>query len=255
MSFSRKWKRLAATGAVAAVPMALAISALTVDPTPTQASDHADTAENVSRPGTDLADLYVFPSPRNASNVVFAMDVHPLIPAGRARGVGFDPGVLYQFKIDTTGDGVEDLVMQAKFEGTGERQRVLFAGPVKPSVTGIATRFSTPYATTGVINTAFTPSPGIQVFAGAREDPFFLDFERFVQIFPDRGTGLEQPLPRTQDKNTPNPNAPQVGGWRPKGQARDFFRNLNVLSIVVELPKARVSTGKIGVWMTTSVAR
>lgn len=254
MSFSRKCKRLMATGVVVAVPMALGISALTTNPTPVQGSDHADTAENVSRPGTDLTDLYIFPSPRNSANVVFAMDVHPLINAGRARGVGFDPGVLYQFKIDTTGDGVEDLVMQARFEGTGERQRVLFAGPVKPAMLGTSTRFMTPYATTGTINKAFTPTPGMEVFAGAREDPFFLDLERFIQIFPDRGSALTPPLPRTQDKNTPNPNTPQQPGWRPKGQARDFFRNINVLSIVVELPKSRISTGKIGVWMTTSVA-
>lgn len=255
MSLSRKCKRLMATGAVVAIPMALGLSALTVKPTPVQGSDHADTAENVSRPGTDLADLYIFPSPNNSSNVVFAMNVHPLIPAGRARGVGFDPGVLYQFKIDTNNDQVEDLVMQAKFEGTGERQRVLFSGPVRPSALGTSTRFMTPYATTGTINKAFSPSAGIQLFAGAREDPFFLDFERFITIFPDRGTALEQPLPRTQDKNTPNPNAPRLPGWRPKGAARDFFKNYNVLSIVVELPKSRISNGKIGVWMTTSVAR
>ena len=255
MSFSRKWKRLLAAGAVVAIPAALSVSALTVGPKAVQGSDHADTAENVSRPGTDLTDLYIFPSPRNAQNVVFAMNVRPLIAPGRARGVGFDPGVLYQFKIDTNADQVEDLVMQARFEGTGERQRVLFAGPVRPGVTGVTSRFMAPYATTGTINQAFSPAEGIQLFAGAREDPFFLDLERFIQIFPDRGTGLEQPLPRTQDKNTPNPNAPQVGGWRPRGQARDFFRNLNVLSIVVELPKSRISSGKIGVWMTTSVAR
>ena len=255
MSLSRKCKRLMATGAVVAIPVALGLSALAVKPTPVQGSDHADTAENVSRPGTDLTDLYIFPSPTNSANVVFAMDVRPLIGAGRARGVGFDPGVLYQFKIDTNADQVEDLVMQARFEGTGERQRVLFSGPVRPAVTGVTSRAMTPFATTGTINRTFSPTAGMQVFAGAREDPFFLDLERFIQIFPDRGTGLEQPLPRTQDKNTPNPNAPRVNGWRPRGQARDFFRNLNVLSIVVELPKSRISNGKIGVWMTTSVAR
>lgn len=255
MSFLPKWKRLVATGAIAAVPLALGISALTGSPTQVQGSDHADTAENVSRPGADLTDLYIFPSPRNAQNVVFAMDVHPLIPPGQASRVSFDPNVLYQFKIDTTGDNVEDLVMQAKFEGTGANQRVLFAGPIKPSLIGTNTQQMTPYSTTGVINRAFSPDGSIQVFAGAREDPFFLDLERFLQIFPDRGTGLQQPLPRVQDKNTPNPNTPQVNGWRPAGEAKDFFRNLNLLSIVVELPKSRISNGKIGVWMTTSVGR
>ena len=34
---------------------------------------------------------------------------------------------------------------------------------------------------------------------------------------------------------------------------RDFFARLNVLSIVVELPRAKLGHGKIGVWATTSV--
>jgi len=255
MSLSRKSKRLMAAGTVLAVPMALGISALTVSPAKVQGSDHVDTAENVARQGADLTDLYIFPSPRNSNNVVFAMDVHGLIPAGGARAVSFDPGVLYQFKIDTNNDQVEDLVMQARFEGTGQQQRVLFSGPVKPALTGTTSSFSTPYAVTGTINKPFTPRAGIEVFAGAREDPFFLDLDRFNQIFPDRASPTKPPQPRQTDINTPEPNKPRLNGFRPKGQARDFFRNRNVLSIVVELPKSSISNGKIGVWMTTSVAR
>ena len=58
------------------------------------------------------------------------MDVHGLIPAGQS--ASFDTGVLYQIKIDTSGDNVEDLVIQAKFFGTGIQQ-VGIAGPMKPA--------------------------------------------------------------------------------------------------------------------------
>ena len=52
-----------------------------------QGSDHGDTAQNYNggNSGADLTDLYVFPALGNARNVVFAMNVHGLIPAGQSR--------------------------------------------------------------------------------------------------------------------------------------------------------------------------
>lgn len=213
-------------------------------------SDHGDTVENVQRPGADLSDLHIFPG-ADPNNVVLAMSVRPLIPAGQAANFSFDPDVLYQFKIDTSGDRVEDLVIQARFEGTGATQRVFISGPVRPSRTGTTTVAENAYATTGTLNRPFSPTPGMRVFTGARSDPFFLDFDQFANIFPDRAValGLKPPPPAGQE------NTPMAPGWRPAGQAQDFFVNFNVLAFIVELPKARLGTGKIGVWMTTSVAR
>jgi hypothetical protein len=286
------WKKpLLTAGLLAAVA--------TTTATPARASDHGDTAENIARIGTDLTDLYIFPSPQNSGNVVLAMDVRGLIPAGQAARFSFDPGVLYQFKIDNTGDAVEDLVIQARFEGTGANQRAFITGPVRPSRTGNTSIIerntnsssipSTPRSSgskkedkarqqrpaqgqnpvfvplapaVGFINRTFSPTAGTLAFAGVREDPFFFDLDRFYQIFPDRITPIQPPL-RTTDINTPNPNAPRVNGFRPPGQARDYFRNINVLSIIVELPRTSllprdadgnvVGNGQIGVWMTTSV--
>src|SRR5579871_3332524 len=115
-------------------------------------SDHADTPAIAAVPGTDLTDVYIFPSPLNPNNVVLVMNVHPLIPSGQANTVVFDPNVLYQFKIDNTGDNVEDLVIQAKFTGTGPNQTFQIAGPVKPTRTGTVTQFETPDAAVGTIN-------------------------------------------------------------------------------------------------------
>ena len=206
-------------------------------------SDHADTPAIAALPGTDLSDVYIFPSPSNANNVVLVMCVHPVIPSGAGLTTDFDPNVLYQFKIDNSGDFKEDLVIQAKFTGSGATQKVQIAGPVAPSRTGTVTQFETPDSVSGTINNTFTTSTGIKVFTGGREDPFFFDLEQFFKILPDRN------VPGIAVSTTTPANS-----FRPAADAKDFLsvNNLNVLSIVVELPKSQLGSGKIGVWCTTS---
>ncbi len=270
MNFSSKRrKNLLGAGVLAAAALTFGVSQFAIG------SDHGDTVEVVQKPGTDLTDLHIFPG-ADPNNVVLTMSVRPLIPAGQAANFSFDQDVLYQFKIDTSGDFVEDLVIQARFEGTGASQRVFVSGPVRPSRTGTTTVFEGGNRATGTINQPFTVDLGsagangtgttstgttstnpnnvaaanrMRVFAGVRSDPFFLDFEQLANILPDRAVplGLKSP--------PENPNEPMAPGFRPPGQAQDFFANFNLLAFVVELPKARLGTGKIGVWMTTSVAR
>ena len=244
LGFHRR-SRLFRAGAMILIPMLLFAMSLRI-----MASDHGDTAENFNRIGADMTDVFIFPSPMNDENVVLVMDVHGLIPAGQS--ASFDPGVLYQFKIDTTGDIVEDLVIQAKFFGTGATQQVAIAGPMKPLTTGTTAIYGRRNPVLGTINEIFQPDPQAQhnltVFAGTRADPFFFDLEAFYAIFPDRMTPLTGTV-----KSIPNPNAPQAGGFRPAGQAQDFLADLNVLSIVVELPRASLGGGIIRLWETTSL--
>ncbi len=226
---------------------------------PLLASDHADTAANFNRPGADMADVFIFPSPMNNNNVVLVMDVHPLIPAGMAGGVVFDPNVLYQFKMDITGDYVEDLVIQARFSGTGPNQRVVISGPYKPFTTGTTAVFARPYPTTGTLNTPFSPTPGMTVFAGPRSDPFFFDLAQFFAILPDRqtpGTGKQVDFPSIMAADTPQVNGfngfPAGSGYN-TAPADDLLSRFNVLSIVVELPRTALGGGKVNLWETTSV--
>lgn len=226
-------------------------------------SDHADTVESTSKPGIDLTDLHIFPG-QDPNNVVFALSVRPLIPAGQGGNFSFDPDVLYQFKIDTNGDAVEDLVLQARFEGTAGAQKVFISGPIKPSRLGTVTQFERPYATTGLINQIFSPDPDkkMKVFAGARADSFFLDLVQLGTILPDRLSALPAsafpPLTGQTKATIKEANTPQSTTWRPKGQAQDFFTNYNLLSIVVEMPRTMLAdpttkkVGKIGVWETAS---
>jgi hypothetical protein len=239
-----KKKRLAAAGLGLVALTGLGLSARKA-----LSSDHADTTQIAASPGTDLSDVFLFPSPTNPDNVVLAMCVSPLIGPGGSRF--FDPSVLYQFKIDNNGDSVEDLVIQARFAGDGPSQQVRIAGPSAPRTTGTRSMLLAPYALNGTFGTAFTPTPGMMVFAGKREDPFFFDLEQFFTILPDRKTPLDpSALPAGQD-----PHAPQATTWRAPGVARDFLSGFNVLSIVVELPKSQLkgaADGKISLWCTTS---
>ncbi len=242
---SARSKKLLFVGALATTALTVGIGRYAVG------SDHAGTTIQVQKPGLDLSDLHIFPG-GDTKNVVLAMSVRPLIPAGGATAdkVSFDTDVLYQFKIDTNSDSVEDLVIQAKFEGKGASQRVRIAGPVKPSRTGITTVFETPDSVVGTFNKTFTTSKGMLVFAGFRGDPFFIDLEQLFKILPDRGTppGLTKPPPPGQE------NTPMATTFRAPGEAKDFLANFNVLAFVVELPRSALGGGKIGVWETTSVA-
>jgi len=151
-------------------------------------SDHADTPDNAANPGQDISDVYVFPSPNNPNNVVLAMNVSPLITPNQVATRRFDRNVLYQFKIDNTGDAKEDRVIQLVFKGTGPNQTVEVRGPIAPPVQGaMANQVAViDPVVSGKINTTLGSATGIQVFAGAREDTFFLDLETFFRIVPDR---------------------------------------------------------------------
>ena len=207
------------------------------------ASDHQDTTFLATQlTAADLTDLFVFESPTDPNNVVLVMDFDPLIVSGEMRP--FDPNVLYQFNIDNTGDSVEDIVLQFKINGTGSNQTVTVSRPTSPIQVGTRSTLL-PVSRTGQLNQTFSFN-GInptKFFVGTRKDPFFFDLEQFFKIIPDRNYSLQ-----------PNPSPPfRVLSFRPPGQAQDTLAPFNVHSIIVELPRQELGSGKIGVWITTSV--
>src|SRR5512143_3812033 len=105
------------------------------------ASDHQDTPEVELNPRMDINDVYAFPGSSEDRIALVLTTSSPLTPAATATA-SFDPNVLYQLKIDNTGDAVEDLVLQFTFEGTGANQKVIMRGPVKPPVTGVMNQLS-----------------------------------------------------------------------------------------------------------------
>ncbi len=150
------------------------------------ASDHQDSPLTVSRPGTDITDVYVFPA-NDPSKVVLAMDVFPLIPPGLGTQTFFDPGVLYQFKIGLGSSATENLVLQFKPDTVGASQKLTMYGPAQPLAVGPRTTIVTSARTGSVPYNAVTDlGRGIMAFAGPREDPFYFDLARFGKIQPDR---------------------------------------------------------------------
>ncbi len=197
-----------------------------------RAADHRDSAALTADRAADIADVYSFRSPANPDDVVLAMTVSGLIPPAEVGATFFDPGVVYQFKIDNDGDAVEDLVIQAFATGTGANQVMHFRGPAAPLAAGTLGR-TLPGPETATVrvshgSVATTASRGgLSVFAGTRDDPFFFDLAAFRAVVGGQAASFNNP-------------------------GTDSFAGTNVLAIVVELPSALLDGPELGIWATTS---
>ncbi len=215
------------------------------------ASDHQQTVFTETRPRFDITDVHAFPAATDGRMAIAVTSSSPLTPATtQTHGFGDVSEELYEIKVDNTGDAVEDLVFQVSFTGTVPNQTVTLRGPSVPNETGVNnTLLDSPVIATGQVNTVLGSPTGIQLFAGPRDDPFFIDLEQFFRIIPDRKPAFSQPLASL-------PSTPTASSFRPKGSAVDFLRGINGLSIVIELPTAMLTGNgqhpRLGVWATTN---
>lgn len=189
------------------------------------AADHID-APAVSGGSSDITDFYAFQA-QDTDNVVFVANVQGLLSPTTTGSAMFDENVLVEFNIDTTGDNVEDLVIQA----IPRDGKMYFFGPVAPSQTGLNSTIQTSATQTVVDITTYGASPeittngGIKAFAGPRDDPFFMDFARYGEIIGGTATSFNSP-------------------------GTDTFAGTNVMSIVIEVPKALVGgSGTVNTWV------
>ncbi len=194
------------------------------------AADHRDSMTLTNDQAVDIADVYTFRSPANPSNVVLAMTVPGLVPPSETRS--FDTDALYQFKIDTNGDAVEDRVIQVFATGSGPTQTVHFRGPAEPVTTGAVNRLlpgedDATVQISAAADAITATGEGLTVFAGLRDDPFFFDLARFNKIVMGMATAFRDP-------------------------GIDTFAGSNALAIVVEVPVAQIGAASFGVWGTTS---
>jgi hypothetical protein len=237
MTLSKIWKY----GVLAA---ALAVVAFKSVPHTVYGSDHreAPTVDNI--PEGDLTDVYVFTDPNDSTRCVFIMNVNPFSVPAESSSYAFSPDLLYQFKIDNTGDAREDQVIQVTFDQTGQGQTASVYGPAVPTVTGARNvRLSSQPTATGVFGSQFGSGSGVLAYVGLRDDPFVFDFGQFNRI-----------LTGTQDLFR------AVGPFRGRAvrsdgtSGVDAFAGFNVTSIVVSVPKSMIQgTGsKINVWATVS---
>jgi hypothetical protein len=282
--------RAAATIAVAGAALA---AVLLYGVHPARSSDHQDTYNLATRSNTsaDITDVFVFPSPTNPNNVVLAMDVSPLIPAGMGTAKFFDPTLMWQLKISHQSSAVEDQVIQFGVQGTDANQKITVYGPAAPNEVGTTNTFVAATGSTNY-NASATLSNGIKVFAGPRADPFFFDLFAFFTFLGDRNyathTSQSDPGPGdtlyngdnvgvpaqaapAYDKNA-NPDTPSFNGFPsgtlsssggyacstnpPQNTLAGIAGGFNVLSFVVEVPRSLLTNGfassTIRVWATTN---
>jgi hypothetical protein len=193
------------------------------------AADHID-APAVTGTGSDITDFYAFQSPANANNMVFVVNVQGLLAPAASAAASFEEEVMIEINIDNsaTKDNLEDLVIQATFDGG----KVKIHGPSAPIEKGLMSTLLattaveadvTAYGSTAVVG----ESNGIKVFAGPRDDPFFFDLNQFKAIIGGTASSFNNP-------------------------GSDAFAGTNVLSIVVEVPKSMLGTGSINTWATSN---
>jgi Domain of unknown function (DUF4331) len=193
------------------------------------AADHIDTPA-VTGQSSDITDLYVFRA-QDPANLVFVANTQGLLTPGSTAAAKFDENTVIEFNIDNTGDAVEDLVIQCKYDAASNSMQVY--GPVLPSEKGTRSKLegnvtvSAAVTAYGSAAVTATGANGVKVFAGPRDDPFFFDLDQFKKILAGTATGF---------------NA--VGS--------DKFAGTNVLSVVVEVPKSLLGgSGSINTWVET----
>jgi len=191
----------------------------------TIAADHID-APAIAGGTSDITDIYGFEA-QDPNNIVFVANVQGLISPANTAMAAFDENVLFEFNIDNNGDAVEDLVIQA----IPRDGKMYFFGPTAPSQTGLNSTVVTTSTTNSVDITSYGSSAVIETnnnmrfFAGPRDDPFFMDFGQYSEIIAGNATSFNDP-------------------------GSDLFAGSNVMSIVVEVPKAMLGTGSsVNLWV------
>jgi uncharacterized protein DUF4331 len=241
----------------------------------TRASSHREAPLISQDPMADNTDLYVFRSPDRPDTVTMIANYIPLEPpASGPNFPAFDDTVLYEINVDNDGDSKEDVSFQFRFEtatrnpdtflyNTGpitslddpdwnrpqtytvtvvqrgpagfETRQVLGANLATPP-DNIGPRSTPDYGTLAAAAVHTLPG-GIKVFAGQRDDPFFVDLGSVFDL-----AGLR-------------PFNPAHAMPLPAEPGRDAVARFNTHAIAIQVPIAqlvRAGRPSIGVYASAS---
>jgi hypothetical protein len=192
------------------------------------AADHVDAPATATGSANDITDVYTFQG-QDSNNLAFAVNTQGLLSPNATGAATFSENVLIEINIDNTGDNIEDLVIQALKRG----DKMYFFGPYAPANTGISSTIKTSASSGNVAISKYGELPvistqnGMKFFAGPRDDPFFFDLGQFKAILGGTASGFNNP-------------------------GTDTFAGTNVMSLVVEVPKAMLGTSStLNVWAET----
>jgi hypothetical protein len=226
------------------------------------ASSHREAPLISADPLADNTDVYAFVSPDAPDTVTMIANWIPLeAPGGGPNFYKFGDDVLYRIKIDNDGDADDDIVYEFRFTTRIQnRQTFLYnTGPIASlddpnfnvrqtyTVTRIdrhgrhvlGDNLTTPPVNVGARSTpnydaladaaVHTLPDGSRVFAGQRDDPFFVDLGSVFDLL-----GLR---PFNAAHLIPLPPAPGVDG----------LKGLNTHTIAIQVPKHRLThDGSLG---------
>ncbi|NJO05116.1 MAG: DUF4331 domain-containing protein [Chloroflexaceae bacterium] len=251
------------------------------DPAPAGASSHREAPLIAFDPQADNTDVYAFISPDANDTVTIVANYIPLeAPYGGPNYFQFADDVLYSINIDNVGDARPRISYQFRFTTTTRNPETFLynVGPVTSlddpdlnvvqtyavtevisptsgtvTTTTLGTDLPTPPVNIGEKSTpedeyiqmaadaVQTLDGGIRVFAGQRDDPFFVDLGSIFDLLTLRG------------------QAPPIG-YESTGPVAgvDNLKGYNTHSIVIQVPIDRLLQGApdgetvIGVWATAS---
>src|SRR5262245_56276639 len=204
---------LVTLGAAVAVAVVAAALVGAAGPQTASASSHREAPLIGADPTADNTDVYAFVSPDKQNTVTIIANYIPFEdPAGGPNYYQFDPNVLYELNVDNTGDGNEDVSYRFRFTKTiAKPDTFLFTTGPLTSATDSDLNIRQTYSVTRVLlgedgkeisssvigSNIPVPPPNIgprsnpvpydafmgvtdlggnrKVFAGPRDDPFFVD--------------------------------------------------------------------------------
>jgi hypothetical protein len=231
-------------------------------PQRSSASSHREAPLISNDPAADNTDLYAFVSPDRPDTVTIIANYIPLEePAGGPNFANFDPDVLYEIHIDNNGDAKEDITYQFRFQTRiqnkntflyntgpitaidsatfnyrqfytvtrvdGSRSKKLGDNlPVPPANIGPRSIPAAPGYDAIAAQGVKTVDGGIKVFAGPRDDPFFVDLGSIFDLGGLRPYNGAHLIPLTAA-----PGVDGVGGY-------------NVHTIAIQVPINQLTRNK-----------
>lgn len=192
--------------------LATALAVVTI-PSVALAADHTDSPAAEDDPAADISDFYAWHT--QDDRLVLVLNYAGLTAAGGQ--ATYDADMLYGFHIDRDGDNVSDHDIWVRFgQNDADEWGVQIEGlPGDDTVSG-------------AVDTNMTTTGGNMVFAGPREDPFFFDFEGFMDTLSTMTLAFDP--------------------------TRDSFATTNVTSIVVDVDLDMAASGSdaLSIWATAA---
>lgn len=222
-------------------------------------SSHREAPEISKDPVADNTDVYVFVSPDRPDTVTLIANFIPLEePAGGPNFFQFGDDVLYEIKIDNDGDGVEDMTYEFRFKTEFRNPETFLynTGPIKSlddpnwnirqlysvvcvkgkekTIIGkdlltvpnrIGPRSTPNYETNLVPPAIHKLHDGVRVFAGQRDDGFYVDLGSIFDLGTLRPFQSKHIIPTIFDGTT----------------GKDDLKGFNVHTIAIQVPKTHLT--------------